>query len=84
MSVHLTLETIFCEPIPTNVPVFLDWHIYDIPETMRKAIYNAPDNVVAISFNITEMPSRWKKKVVEWCSDRNIEARWWTNPEKLY
>lgn len=84
MSVHLTLETIFCEPIPKDVPVFLDWHVYDIPETMRKAIFNAPDNVVAISFNETDMPTRWKNKVIEWCSERGIEARWWKNPEKLY
>lgn len=79
-----TLATIFCQRLPIDVPVFLDWHVYDIPETMRKAIFNAPDNVVAISFNETDLPTRWKNKVIEWCSERGIEAKWWTNPEKLY
>ena len=47
----VTLATILSEPLPTDVPLFLDYHIGDIPETVKKAIYNAPDNVVAISFN---------------------------------
>jgi len=79
---HLTLAEIW-EPLPTVEPLFLDWHIYDIPETMKKAIFNAPDNVVAISFNETDLPSRWKRVVIQWCNERGIEARWWINPEKL-
>jgi len=79
---HLTLEEIW-EPLPTDVPLFLDWHVYDIPETMKKAIFNAPDNVVAISFNETGLPSRWKRMVTMWCDENEIVAKWWTNPEKL-
>ncbi len=79
----MTLDTIFCEQIPLDVPVFLDWHIYDIPETMRKAIENAPNNVVEISFNETEMPIRWKRKISEWCLNCNIQDKWWKNNEQF-
>ncbi len=77
----ITLAEIFSKPLPTDVPLFLDWHIYDIPETIKKAIYNAPSNVEAISFNNTAMPPRWKRMVMQWCNDNEIKARWWTNPE---
>ena len=45
----LTLEDIW-KDIPEDEPIFLDYHIYDIPETMKLAIANVPSNVRKISF----------------------------------
>ncbi len=76
-----TLATIFSEPLPTDVPLFLDYHIGDIPETVKKAIHNMPDNVVAVSFNEGLLPSRWRRMIIECCAEVGIEPRWWRNPE---
>lgn len=76
----VTLATIFSEPLPKDVPLFLDYHIGDIPETVRKALYNLPDNVVSVSFNEGLLPSRWKKMIIGWCDDVGIEPVWWKNP----
>ena len=62
--------------VQTNDPVFLDWHIFDIPETLKKAIYNAPDNVCAISFNAS-LSEGVKDKVNYWCSNVNVIPFWW-------
>ena len=76
----LTLENIW-EDIPLDEPVFLDYHMYDIPETMKLAIENAPSNVRKISFGIDAMPLRWQNMVIEMCNSRNIIAIFWKYPK---
>ncbi len=78
-----TLATILSDPLPLTPLLFLDYHIADIPDTMKKAIYNMPANVVAVSFNEGLLPNRWKKMVREWCDDMCITTRWWKLPEEL-
>ena len=76
----LTLVDIW-KTIPKDVPVFCDYHMYDIPETMKKGIYNAPDNVIAMSFGIDAMPPRWQKLVARWCDTNVIKPVWWSYPK---
>ena len=77
----ITLADIWIREWPKDEPLFLDFHVHDIPETMKLAIENAPSNVRKISFGVDVMPLRWQNMVIELCNSRNIIPVLWKHPK---
>jgi len=71
-----TLADVFANKPYPDEPLFLDLWIFDIPDTMRAAIRNAPANTRAISFNAHEMPASHRHVVEQECAARGIDVVW--------